>query len=104
MKKFFQSLWGGIGVLGYELQVRTSAESRAKKKKFFLITLGWNWRIGVRVASSHQRVADDILDFINIEESRLQYFKNAQKTGKLDRAIEAYKIYKKNKQKVILCP
>ena len=46
----------------------------------------------------------DKVDFINIEESRLQYFKNAQKTGKLDRAIEAYKIYKKNKQKVILCP
>lgn len=69
--------------------------------------------IGVRAANSHQRggvnklpknIADDIVDFINIEESRLQYFKNAQKTGKLDRAIEAYKIYKKNKQKVILCP
>ena len=74
------------------------------RKKSFLITLGWNWRIGVRAVSSHQRVAGNIVDFINIEESRLQYFKNAQKTGKLDRAIEAYKIYKKNKQKVILCP
>ena len=51
-----------------------------------------------------KNIADDIVDFINIEESRLLYFKNAQKTGKLDRAIEAYKIYKKNKQKVILCP
>lgn len=49
-------------------------------------------------------VADDIVDFINTEKSRLQYFKNAQKTGKLDKAIEAYNIYKKNKQKVILCP
>ena len=51
-----------------------------------------------------KNIADDIVDFINIEKSRLQYFKNAQKTGKLDRAIEAYKIYKKNKQKIILCP
>ena len=51
-----------------------------------------------------KKIADDIVNFINTEKSRLQYFKNAQKTGKLDKAIEAYNIYKKNKQKVILCP
>lgn len=51
-----------------------------------------------------KNIADDIVNFINTEKSRLQYFKNAQKTGKLDKAIEAYNIYKKNKQKVILCP
>ena len=30
-------------------------ESSPKKRKFFLIALGWNWRIGVRATSSHQR-------------------------------------------------
>ena len=26
-----------------------------QKRKSFLITLGWNWRIGVRATNSHQR-------------------------------------------------
>lgn len=51
-----------------------------------------------------KNVADDIADFINAEKSRLQYFKKAQKAGKLDEAFEAYKIYKKNKKTIILCP
>ena len=30
-KKFFLSLWGGIGVLGYELQARTSGANAPEK-------------------------------------------------------------------------
>ena len=51
-------------------------------------------------------VADDLIDYINLDKTgkRIHYFKNAQKTGKLDKTIEAYQIYKKNKIKDILCP
>ncbi|MDN3693628.1 hypothetical protein QWZ06_15690 [Chryseobacterium tructae] len=53
-----------------------------------------------------KNVADDIVDYINADKTgnRLKYFKNAEKSGKLDKTVEAYQIYKRNKATTILCP
>ncbi|WP_428223324.1 hypothetical protein [Flavobacterium sp.] len=52
-----------------------------------------------------KNVADDIVNYINIDKSgkRLMYFKNAEKSGKLDKTIEVYQLFKKNKIRDILC-
>ncbi|QYS89457.1 hypothetical protein [Flavobacterium davisii] len=46
-----------------------------------------------------KNVADDIVNYINIDKSgkRLMFFKNAQKSGKLESTIEAYQLFKKIK-------